>query len=132
MNPDIKAAWLEALRSGRYTQGKNVLRTYDDRYCCLGVLCDLHSKATGTKWDKNSQFCYEYEEAEGVLPHSVVSWAELDGDLLYYDDPDTEFCTVAVTIGQESHRRDDLALLNDRGESFEMIADLIEAYIPVR
>ena len=36
----LKAAWLKALRSGRYKQGKKVL--YEDgKYCCLGVLARL-------------------------------------------------------------------------------------------
>lgn len=41
MNKEIKAKWLEALRSGRYKQGRTLLRSIDDEYCCLGVLCDI-------------------------------------------------------------------------------------------
>jgi hypothetical protein len=38
MDPDIKAKWLEALRSGKYQQAREKL--YDrGSYCCLGVLC---------------------------------------------------------------------------------------------
>ena len=33
--------WVEALRSGEYRQGSGSLRTYDDKFCCLGVLADL-------------------------------------------------------------------------------------------
>jgi len=32
--------WLEALRSGRYKQGTQVLK-HNDEFCCLGVLQDL-------------------------------------------------------------------------------------------
>lgn len=32
--------WVEALRSGKYKQGKGCLR-YGDNYCCLGVLCEV-------------------------------------------------------------------------------------------
>ena len=39
MNADTKIKWLEALRSGKYQQGKGNLRN-GDSYCCLGVLCD--------------------------------------------------------------------------------------------
>ena len=38
------AAWVEALRSGKYEQGEAQLRTgpeYSPRYCCLGVYCVL-------------------------------------------------------------------------------------------
>lgn len=45
MNPEVKAKWLEALRSGKYTQGQAVLKVYENgkpTYCCLGVLCDIN------------------------------------------------------------------------------------------
>lgn len=32
--------WVDALRSGKYEQGQNRLRT-NDCFCCLGVYCDL-------------------------------------------------------------------------------------------
>jgi hypothetical protein len=38
MDPDIKAKWLEALRSGEYKQATQVLQNRRG-YCCLGVLC---------------------------------------------------------------------------------------------
>jgi hypothetical protein len=37
---EIKTLWVEALRSGYYKQGKNVLKD-NNRYCCLGVLKHL-------------------------------------------------------------------------------------------
>lgn len=40
MNAELKAKWIEALRSGKYTQGRDQLR-YGVRFCCLGVVCDL-------------------------------------------------------------------------------------------
>lgn len=33
--------WLTALRGKKYKQGINRLTTRDDKYCCLGVACDL-------------------------------------------------------------------------------------------
>lgn len=41
MNPELKARWVEALRSGEYEQGYAKLRSTDDTYCCLGVLYDI-------------------------------------------------------------------------------------------
>lgn len=45
MNQEIKAQWLQALRSGDYTQGVLRLRISAGdgqlRHCCLGVLCDV-------------------------------------------------------------------------------------------
>lgn len=41
MNPEIKAAWIEDLESGRYPQTTGELRDAEvDHYCCLGVLCE--------------------------------------------------------------------------------------------
>jgi len=40
LDPEIKAKWLAALRSGEYPQGKfKLLR--DGKYCCFGVLFEL-------------------------------------------------------------------------------------------
>lgn len=41
MNLDRLKLWTDALRSGQYEQGVNVLRTKDGKYCCLGVLCEV-------------------------------------------------------------------------------------------
>lgn len=40
MDAEIKAKWVAALRSGEYQQGDRQLRD-GDRYCCLGVLCEV-------------------------------------------------------------------------------------------
>ena len=44
MNKRSKTRWLKALRSGKYTQGYNQLRTTcngEHAHCCLGVLADI-------------------------------------------------------------------------------------------
>ena len=49
MTKRLKARWIAALRSGKYTQGQGHLRQKDDSlgsktglsYCCLGVLCEV-------------------------------------------------------------------------------------------
>lgn len=45
----LLTAWLAALRSGEYKQGKNKLRT-DGDFCCLGVLCDVAAKRGIGAW----------------------------------------------------------------------------------
>lgn len=40
MNQQQKDAWLAALRSGRYRQGRGQLRK-NGRYCCLGVAAEV-------------------------------------------------------------------------------------------
>ena len=41
MNPNLKQKWIDALLSDKYKQGLNRLRTYDNRFCCLGALCNI-------------------------------------------------------------------------------------------
>lgn len=41
MNKSTKKLWIRALRSDKYKQGQHQLRTINNRFCCLGVLCDL-------------------------------------------------------------------------------------------
>ena len=38
MDKKLKAKWVKALRSGKYEQGRYMLR-HNNEYCCLGVLC---------------------------------------------------------------------------------------------
>ena len=47
MTPEFKALWIEALRSGKYEQGRGALRM-GDKFCCLGVACDLIDQGA---WD---------------------------------------------------------------------------------
>ena len=81
MNPEIRARWAAALRSGDYEQGRDNLRR-GDKFCCLGVLCDLAIK------DGEPVSASEIAEADGgaywgydghpyYLPASVREWAGL-------------------------------------------------------
>lgn len=106
MNPDIKAKWLEALRSGKYQQGKSRLRA-DDRFCCIGVLCDV---LNADAW-----------------AHSSVEIGEF-----YWRDPQGYKVFAALlpealeTTGLSSDQQDNLIDMNDNGESFETISAHIE------
>jgi hypothetical protein len=83
---------VHALLSGEYTQARSALCVEGDsgerRYCCLGVACDVYSKATGEgKWDDapspggnirfwhNNYMRYSY----AVLPEQVQAWYGLSG-----------------------------------------------------
>lgn len=46
----IKDKWLEGLKSGKYTHYKSSLRSNDDCFCALGVLCDI---VDPNGWSKN-------------------------------------------------------------------------------
>lgn len=76
MNPAIKKKWLAALRSGKYKQGKRKLR-HAGRFCCLGVLCNLHAQAhPEIAASQTSAVCYLHET--DVLPDAVRIWAGLE------------------------------------------------------
>lgn len=118
MNEQIKQCWIEALRSGEYQQTQGYLRT-DTGYCCLGVLTDLYIKETGEKWTDNG-CSYTFCGSNSFLPQCVVDWADLESC----------FPRIAKNDGQFNylHCMEDLFLasINDKGKSFEEIADLIE------
>ena len=111
MNERIKKLWLEALRSGEYKQTKNYLRT-GDGFCCLGVLCDLHSRETGHDWDEvDGSYLYNIDDDSQTLPDDVKLWAGLNEN-----NPQPQLAD------------DNLATLNDQKEmTFGEIASLIEA-----
>lgn len=115
MNKRIKSRWLRALRSGKYRQNTGCLKDIDHEgnayFCCLGVLCDLHSKSTKTPWGRGDT----YLSLRGVLPSEVVDWAELSGNNPYNPH----------VVYQE--RDSSLMNLNDENAlSFEQIANVIE------
>ena len=112
MKADVKKLWLKALRSGKYRQGRDRLRTKTNGYCCLGVLCDVYRKTTKTgKWVQTDQL-WNFEGRSGVLPYKVRRWAGLK-----QEDPEldpTSFSGNASSV-------------NDlRRSNFKKIANLIE------
>lgn len=114
MDKKLKAKWLKALRSGKYKQGKGVLRTADNRFCCMGVLVDVMSKKA---WPKVTT-----EIGTLILgaEHSVMAYeVEQNGTALDYD--------TMRRIGLETRHQGDLINMNDAGKRFTTIADYIEA-----
>lgn len=106
MTPELKAKWIAALRSGEYKQTKGrLLRKWrgEDRFCCLGVLCEVMEapRTTGPSMNDQSGPGYDlngiFHDAE--LPCSVLSAGDQN---------------ILVKLN-DSHRR-----------SFAKIADWIE------
>lgn len=115
MKAEIKKKWLEALRSGEYKQTKGVLRR-GNAYCCLGVLSDIYSKEFGVEWKAHpsDMDVFNIEDDKGIPPMCIQLWAGLTT-------PNPLVCTDKISNGRET-----LSSLNDRGVSFEEIADIIE------
>lgn len=102
LHVDIKSRWIEALRSGKYEQGKYQLRTWDNKFCCLGVLCDI---VNPEGWETDD--------------HGDLIWGDL-GSFLGLK------ALIAAGL-PESFDQTLLTSQNDKeGKSFEEIADWIE------
>ena len=116
MNKEIKDRWTTALRSGAYKQGRYKL-CYNDKYCCLGVLCDILKNELDLKievYESNIQLHgkgLSFDNEKTVLPEKICSIARIDN------------------IGNIHELVDGCASLmglNDIGKSFMEIADIIE------
>lgn len=105
MNPEIKQRWLEALRGGRYTQGRGQLRNENQCFCCLGVLCDISGLG---RWDPDNSY---------VMPGDPAGSSGLSYPPL----------SLQAEIGLPIQARNVLAAMNDsQARSFAAIADWIE------
>lgn len=121
MNPEVKELWIAALESGEFSQTQNRLRD-DDGYCCLGVLCELAVQRgviePAKKLHEDSDtFCYD--DAEVVLPTSVMEWAGLQSD--------SGSLSTGISIWDHySFKAVSLAQLNDEANyDFKQIAQVI-------
>lgn len=148
MKPSIKKRWLEALRSGKYQQGKGVLLDKDHNFCCLGVLCDIAGPELGGQWDPAlSGTCGKYythiesDDGDDVQLPSFV-WEGLNlsdaapdvalplGHPVLQDDRLAACRPAEVRRVSNGTTLISLTVLNDRGFTFAEIADLIEQFIP--
>lgn len=116
--PESQAAarklWVEALRSGDYSQGVDMLRTDSGAFCCLGVACDLAVREGVIE---------RYAADAGVPPLAVQGWLGLTEE--------TGRLKEAIAVPDplaESSVYDCLIELNDvLGLTFAEIADIIES-----
>jgi hypothetical protein len=109
----VVSRWVKALRSGEYKQGKEWLHQKNDRgqdrFCCLGVLCDLAVKAKVISAPVADNEVFIYDKEDTHLPPKVRKWAGIKTP-----NGDFEF-------------GDSLAEVNDDGKKFTTIAKIIES-----
>jgi len=75
MKKSVMKKWVTALRSGKYKQGQDRLRSDVSHFCCLGVLCDIIAKdewktpsaGTANAWGNDYNI---YKEVHG-LPKKI-------------------------------------------------------------
>lgn len=112
MYREVAEAWVSALRSGEYEQGEGAL-SRDGEYCCLGVLCEV-AVDNGLALDvEHTGDEIHYDGNGAFLPDRVVQWAGMNN----------KFGIFGVGF-----KRIDLTDMNDNGQSFEKIADVIEKH----
>jgi hypothetical protein len=127
MTDDIKqeltlnqSKWVEALRSGKYKQGKAALCT-DGNFCCLGVAAELFK----TEDTVVKTFLVKVDNSLGEA---------IDTPLTSYDGEDScapnyviEALGLYTICGGNLLGITTLTEENDYGVTFEKIADLIES-----
>lgn len=91
MNKRLKARWVKALRSGKYTQGRFRLANTDElgrkSFCCLGVLREL---------DPNIA---TFEGGNGILEAESCGIPEgMQRVLTAYNDGGKSFAWIASSI----------------------------------
>jgi len=118
MNSNVKKLWIDALRSGEYTQTSGLLKR-GEAMCCLGVLCDLYKKETGYGvWDEFDNFRIDGAGHLTILPKEVCNWAGIsnnDPSIADVDAMSPAIKTLPATVA------------NDRiNMTFNEIADCLE------
>jgi hypothetical protein len=113
----VKKAWIKALRSKKFKQGQGALRSHDNEYCCLGVLCTVFQELTGrTEWVTTWNDDY-----------ALTDTGEHDG-LDFSPSTGVPPMLVCTAVGITPIAIHDLIDMNDEeGKTFAEIADYIEA-----
>lgn len=121
MNPEVKAKWVAALRSGRFKQGREALRDCEDNFCCLGVLCEIAAEEHITARSQshpNDAYRYGVEGSHRslfFLPFEVIRWSGLGA--------------VNPTVQYNGETKSLIDLNDGLALPFPQIADLIEAQL---
>ena len=123
--PVTKQQWIDALRSGEYDQCTGALAKPDPdtggmSYCCLGVLATIAGVGHQMHDNLPSITVFDFDDevsVSGIIPEAFRSTIVSDLDLAQLD-RDAQF------------PQDDLMRVlsskNDRGASFDEIADYLE------
>lgn len=117
MKKDIAMKWAKALRSGEYKRGIGQLRDNNNKFCCLGVLCNLHAQAHPKIAAAQQDRC-DYMHHASYLPPAVQRWAGMKSE-----DGNVPF-ELAPRI--KGNKVEDLASMNDWNMSFGKLATFIE------
>jgi hypothetical protein len=110
-NKGLVKKWVEALRSGKYQQGRSSLRAKgipialaQDKFCCLGVLCDVidSERWKGCQWEgKDGYLPSETCRKIGLSQHTMRELVDMN------DSHKVSFDTIATFLTEHFELRDD-------------------------
>jgi len=148
MYPEIKALFVEALRSGKFKQATCALREVKldtkrgkvvkvESFCAAGVLCELHRIHTGQgHWSNGFYYTAKGGGAATTIPREVAKWAglnETDDDIIWEQTVGGEKVTVSMI-----DLNDRVVPKNSKNETlkqvygFKRLATAIEKYVPTK
>lgn len=119
LNPEVKEAWVTALKSGDYRQGQGRLHTVGrgggDSFCCLGVLCKIGEGMGVAEASDGREFAVSYR----IAGRDLDSWNDM-----------MPSAGIREWAGLPHIAADGLAEMNDtEGASFTRIAEYIEEHL---
>ena len=113
LHPLVKK-WIEVLRTTDKKQGIGRLRTLDNKYCCLGIYCDVK----GGEWKED---IVRSKDSFIFHPNTPLMYNEIPN---YIANLPTSFL---IEIGMSNEFASDLMWCNDDAKlSFPVIAFLVE------
>lgn len=118
MNKPRVEKLIEALRSESYPQGRNRLKTIDDRFCCLGVCADLARETLGGEWTQDNFGNPLFSLDDRSYRVDLMGWNHKNGNI---ERPIADYFGLA---DEDEHQ---MMRMNDNGKSFNEIADWLEA-----
>jgi hypothetical protein len=117
MKEKIKNLWVKELKSGAWEKTEGWLCKNGDRFCCLGVLEELHvrhkiKKGINAGWEVCPSGDYwKINDMTSALSESTMKWAGIKN-------PSARINSRAIS----------LAVINDRSKGFEPVIEAIEKH----
>lgn len=120
MRQEVKEQWVADLRSGNFKQGRMNLKATDGTgdvcHCQAGVLAEQAVSSGATSWEGENRM-------NGGVRYGVLA---SDGGFNTAFPSDAVLEWAGITSYDDMELVWDAVRLNDRGDSFETIADFIE------
>lgn len=130
MNKQLIKQWVDTLRSGKYQQGLTVLKSIDNKFCCLGVLCDIAKHLIYLDWEleDSDDMSYKIQDTCTVLPEDLINLLGVNSSRVLIMRTNSK---LQEYLGNEEiatmSRHTTLVTLNDYYKlSFNQIADILE------